>query len=67
MYSSQDAAQPVVEPNVEWEVVLSGDHPDIFVIVTAPENATDTELLQKACEEAMQKTYIWTKKRVQPK
>ena len=51
---------------VEWEIVLSGDHPDIFVIIESPENATENELLQKACDEAMQKTYICSKKRVRP-
>ena len=51
---------------VEWEIVLAGDHPDIFLILEAPENATDNQLLQKACDEAMQKTYLWLKKRVRP-
>jgi len=45
---------------------LSGGHPDIFVIVTAPENATDAELQSLAETEAMAKTYIWSKKRVRP-
>jgi hypothetical protein len=56
----------VVGPHVEWEIVLSGGHPDIFVIVSAPENATDVELQRLAETEAMAKTYIWSKKRVQP-
>jgi hypothetical protein len=58
--------QPVVGPHVEWEIVLSGGHPDIFVIVSAPENATDAELQSLAETEAMAKTYIWSKKRVRP-
>ena len=56
----------VVGPHVEWEIVLSGGHPDIFVIVSAPENATDAELQSLAETEAMSKTYIWSKKRVRP-
>ena len=56
----------VVGPHVEWEIVLSGGHPDIFVIVSAPENATDAELQTLAETKAMAKTYIWSKKRVQP-
>ena len=56
----------VVGPHVEWEIVLSGGHPDIFVIVSAPENATDAELQSLAETEAMAKTYIWSKKRVRP-
>jgi hypothetical protein len=55
-----------VGPHVEWEIVLSGGHPDIFVIVSAPENATDAELQSLAETEAMAKTYIWSKKRVRP-
>jgi hypothetical protein len=51
---------------VEWEIVLSGGHPDIFVIISAPENATDAELQSLAEIEAMAKTYIWSKKRVRP-
>ena len=51
---------------VEWEIVLSGGHPDICVIVSAPENATDAELQSLAETEAMAKTYIWSKKRVRP-
>jgi hypothetical protein len=50
-------------PKIDWAVVLSGNHPDIFVIVSAPENITDSELLQKAREEAMSDTYIWSKKK----
>jgi hypothetical protein len=49
---------------VEWEIVLSGGHPDIFVIVSAPETATDAELQSLAETEAMAKTYIWSKKPV---
>lgn len=56
----------VVGPPVEWEIVLSGDHPDIFVVVSAPEDATDAELQSLAETEAMAKTYIWSKKRVRP-
>ncbi len=51
-------------PHVGWEIVLSGDHPDIFVVISAPENATDEELQSLAETEAMAKTYIWSKKRV---
>ena len=61
------APNPVVGTHVEWEIVLSGGHPDIFVIVSAPENATDAELQSLAETEAMAKTYIWSKKRVWPK
>jgi hypothetical protein len=49
---------------VEWEVVLSGGHADIYVIVTAPENVTDLELLEIAIAEAMENTYIWSKKKL---
>lgn len=56
----------VVGPHVEWEIVLSGGHPDIFVIVSAPESATDAELQSLAEAEAMAKTYIWSKKQVRP-
>ena len=55
--------QPVVEPRIVWEIVLSGGHPDIFVIVDAPENATDAELQSLAETKAMAKTYIWSKKK----
>jgi len=58
--------QPVVGPHVEWEIVLSGGHPDIFVIVSAPENATDAELQSLAETETMAKTYIWSKRLVRP-
>ena len=58
--------QPVVGPHVEWEIVLSGGHTDIFVIVSAPENATDAELQSLAETEAMAKTYIWSKRLVRP-
>lgn len=51
---------------VEWEIVLSGGHPDIYVRIQAPENATDTELQALAENEAMAKTYIWSKRKVQP-
>lgn len=53
-----------VGQHIEWEIVLSGRHPDIFVIVSAPVNATDAELQSLAETEAMSKTYIWSKKRV---
>ena len=52
--------------HVEWEIVLSGGHPDICVIISAPESATDAELQSLAETEAMAKTYIWSKKRVRP-
>lgn len=55
-----------VLPHVEWEIVLSGGHPDICVIISAPETATDAELQSLAETEAMAKTYIWSKKRVRP-
>lgn len=51
---------------IEWEIVLSGQHPDISVIVSAPETATDAELLALAETEAFAKTYIWSKERVSP-
>jgi hypothetical protein len=61
---SSRSQQQVVLPHVEWEIVLSGEHPDIFVIVSAPENATEAELQSLAEKEAMAKTYIWSKRRV---
>lgn len=60
---SLDAA---VGPHAEWEIVLSGDHHDICVIISAPEKATDAELQSLAETEAMAKTYIWSKRRVRP-
>lgn len=50
---------------VDFEVVLSGDHPDICVVITADENASKNTLLQLACDEAMRKTYIWSIKKLQ--
>ena len=64
--ANADCLQQLVGPHVEWEIVLSGGHPDIFVIVSAPENATNAELQSLAETEAMAKTYIWSKKRVRP-
>ena len=64
--SGSRSQQDVVWPHVEWEIVLSGGHPDIFVCVSAPENASDAELQSLAETEAMAKTYIWSKKRVRP-
>ena len=68
MDNTENAEQPEARRSlhVEWEIVLSGGHPDIFVIVSAPENATDAELQSLAETEAMAKTYIWSKKRVRP-
>lgn len=47
---------------VTFEVVLSGDHKDIFVMVDAPRDIAKKDLLIKACEKAMDKTYIWSYK-----
>lgn len=47
---------------VTWEIVLSGDHPDIFVVFDAPDNLSDHELQNLAEQEAFRKTYIWSKK-----
>ncbi len=49
---------------IEWEIVLSGGHDDIFVTVEAPENATDEELQALAEKEAFRKTYIFSAKKV---
>jgi hypothetical protein len=52
-------------PEVDYEVVLSGDHPDLFVVVSAPENATNAELQRIAEEFVFRNTQIYSKKRVE--
>lgn len=47
---------------VTYEIVLSGDHPDMFVIFDAPDNLTQSELLEKAIEAVTWKTYIFERK-----
>ena len=47
---------------VEFEIVLSGDHPDIFVTFNAKSDISDDELLYRAIEEATNNTYIYSKK-----
>lgn len=47
---------------VEFEIVLSGNHSDIYVCIQAPSDINEDELLALAIEEAMRKTYVWSKK-----
>ena len=46
------------------EIVLSGDHGDIFVVVTVPKIIEKQEILQIAIREATEKTYIWSMKEI---
>ncbi len=52
------------QPKVDWEIVLTGNHPDIFVVINAPEDANDNDLLELAINSAMNDTYIWSKKKI---
>lgn len=42
-----------------YEIILSGSHDDITVIIETEDDISKNELLQKAIDEAMKKTYIW--------
>ena len=50
---------------VTYEVILSGDHPDIFVCFEENEGISDTDIQCCAEAEAFRKTYI-SSKRVLP-
>jgi hypothetical protein len=45
-----------------FEIILSGNHPDIFVIIEADENTSKEKLLELAIAEFTKNTYIWSVK-----